>query len=173
MINDSYCYPAVLMRIIVAGSCLIIAACGFHLRGAYDFPPEMEKVFLQTDHRDKELEVGLTGALNTGDTQTVAQRSQATATLRIISSSAGQKVLSVGTDGRPREYELFYTVEFELLAGNKQVLEPTEISLVRDYEFDGIDVLGANQEVRTLRVAMQRDMVQMIIRRLASIDTVD
>jgi LPS-assembly lipoprotein len=143
------------------------AACGFHLQGALELPPAMERTYLDALDTDSPLARKLQRALaDTGTTMT-ARREDATAVLKLSKDDAGQRVLSVSPAGVPEEYELYHTVEFSLESDGRLLVAPSETTVTRDYRFDPTDVLGKRNEAEYLQAAMVDDIVRIVLRRLA------
>jgi len=68
-----------------------------------------------------------------------------------------------------REYRLIYRVGFRVHDGKgAEYVPPTTLELSRDISFNDSDVLAKESEEQLLVRDMQTDMVQQIMRRLAS-----
>ena len=93
----------------------------------------------------------------------------AEATLTILSEIRDRLILSLGGQGRVREYQLRYRIAFKVhdLKGREYVA-PTEIVLARDISFSDDRVLAKEQEEVLLYRDMQNDMVQQLLRRMAA-----
>jgi LPS-assembly lipoprotein len=80
------------------------------------------------------------------------------------------QVLAIDVSGKVSDYLLNYRVSFTLTDAAGKVLLPTQnIKLQREYTFDKLSVLAKEKEDEFLRHEMQRDAVQQILRRLASL----
>ncbi len=97
----------------------------------------------------------------------VVNADRATAILTITDLDYGRRVLSVGADGKAREYELFTRVKFAVAGqGNPLELESQTIILTRDFLFDNANILGKTEEVELLYEDMQEEMVRLMLYRL-------
>ena len=83
-------------------------------------------------------------------------------------SSSHQRVVAVTPQGQPREAELFYTVEFELVGADGVVVQRRELTLRREFAIDERDILGKSHEAEVLADALLDDMVANIVRLLAA-----
>ena len=148
-----------------------LAACGFHLRGQEQqgvAPRTLPVTYVQGGNPLS----GLTDELRRSGGGIVQDREQARLLLTILTDGFERRLLSVGATGKAREFELYYTVSFEVHdQAGKQLLPKTDISLVRDYRFDETQLLGKDAEEAVLRQDMVRDAVQQILRRLQVLNT--
>jgi LPS-assembly lipoprotein len=69
----------------------------------------------------------------------------------------------------PTEYELTYRVEFSVIADGKTLIDKEEISATRDISFDEAQLLAKEREQEILRAALARDLVALVMRRLAAL----
>ncbi len=159
------CPPCPLWFMLFSAS-LLITACGWRLQGAYEFPPAMAQTYLITTDSHTDFIRGLTRGLEAGGVVLVTDPSAATATLNILVDRSGQRVLSVSTSGRAREYQVFYQVAYELRSGDALLIPRRELELTRNYLFDEADILAKNREGEVLRDALQQDMVRQVLRQL-------
>ncbi len=147
---------------------LILQGCGFHLRGGLQ-GESVPLTYLKGGGDQRGGQTGLRGELSrvNGITDNAASAEMA---LTIISENFTRHVLSVGTTGKVREYELRYVARFAVSdKTGTELLAPQTISLTRDYRFDTTQVLGSNAEEDTLRQDMARDAAQQILRRLQAL----
>lgn len=148
-------------------SLLLLSACGFHPRGDVVLPKAMGKTYIQGATPYSDLETDLRRALNNAGTQVIAAPQDATAKLRILHEEFGRRVLTVAVTGKAREYELFYTVDFDVSdASGKPLLSHQSQTLTRDFTFDETQLLGKTNEEDLLHGEMRREMVQRILRRI-------
>lgn len=155
-------------RTIVTAVCITtLSACGFTLRGAALLPETMSRVHLVADDMNSELIQKLERALRQAGAEVAPDSVSATATLRILSDIADERVLSVSARGQPQEYELYHTVNFEMFSAQGQLLEPTTLTLTRDYFFDEQDILGKREDAEFLGDALTEDVARTIVRRAA------
>ena len=88
----------------------------------------------------------------------------------IRKNSGSRRVLSVSSEGKVSEYELYQTLEFKVRdAAGRELLAPQYLELTRDYLFEKEDVLGKSNEEEILRRDMHRDLVRLIMLRLEAL----
>jgi LPS-assembly lipoprotein len=145
---------------------LLLAACGFQLRGAPSLP--FSSLYIPAENWE-------TGALlrrniqALGSTQLTDTPQQAQAVFVLIGEAREKHILSLAATGRVREYQLRYRLAFRVHdQKGKEFVAPTEIVLTRDISFSDERVLAKEQEEALLYRDMQTDMVQQLLRRLAA-----
>ena len=145
-----------------------LSACGFQLRGSPPFPDDARSVYLKTtnDLLFDELSVYLSGSGAT----IIRAEEHADAVLDLSKEKFTRRTLSVDPDtGKEREFELSYSISFELRKTDGTVLvEHQTVSLVRDYLFDADQVIGKSREQGVLKKEMRRDAAQRILTRLSA-----
>ena len=145
---------------------LMLAACGFQLRGAQPLP--FSSLYVPADSWE-------TGALlkrnirALNSTQLTETPQEAQAVFTLLGEAREKNILSLSGTGRVREYQLRYRLAFRVhdLKG-KEFIAPTEVVLVRDISFSDERVLAKEQEEALLYRDMQNDMVQQLMRRMAA-----
>jgi LPS-assembly lipoprotein len=151
---------------MASAAILSLCACGFRLAGSEPLPPALAKPYLSvkdpyTDFaREFEHQLKSSGAL----LQPI--RRDATATIEVTKDFVEQRTLAVSARNIPTDYELIYTVTFEVRGPDEQILAPQTITLSRDYSFEENELLAKEHEADILREQMARDLVTMAMRRL-------
>lgn len=113
-----------------------------------------------------DLYAALSGVLEVNGVE-VVDAERASATLRVIERNRGRRVLSVGADGKVREFELFTTVRFRVAGqGDTPILETQTLTLTRDFLFDQTSVLGKAEEAELLYEDMEDELVRLMLYRL-------
>ncbi len=125
----------------------------------------MGKTYIQGATPYSDLETDLRRALGNAGAQVIDAPQDATAKLRILRDEFGRRVLTVAVTGKPSEYELSYTVDFEVIgADGKPLLPHQSQTLTRDFTFDETRLLGKINEEDLLHGEMRHEMVQRILR---------
>jgi len=147
-----------------------LAGCGFHMVGSGPpWPAVLQRPYVSlkdpyTDFsREFERQLKSVGA----DIQPVAAGS--TASIDVSRDSVEQRTLSVSASNIPTEYLLIYTITFSVRGPDKELLAPQTLTLQQDYSFAENVVLAKEHEADILRAQMARNMVAIVMRRLASL----
>ncbi len=149
----------------------MLAACGFHLRGALPLPEAMAVTRIEGTPLMGELGRALSRTLQTAGAQLTDDPKVATATLVIQGEQFQRRVISVDRNGQANAYELDYRLSYSLRAPDGHLLAPARsISLVREYTFDPNNVLAKGNEEEQLRQDMIGFAVRQMLRQLQAVD---
>ena len=145
---------------------IVIAGCGFHLRGAVNYP--FETVFLNAPTAPPPFTAELRRAIEGSRTTKLVDGTTAAQVILDIASVVDDKqVLSLSGGGRVREYSLAKRVLFSVHDANGvDWLPAAELVIRRTYSFNESEVLAREAQELRLLAEMQTDAVQQILRRL-------
>ena len=149
---------------------LLMAACGFQLRGSTDFPPGMSAVYINTPDRYSPFYRELTKTIRASKLTLASDPIDADTVIRVLNDETGRRALSVSARNVPREYEVFYLVRYAVLIEGEEVLAPQQFILTRDYTFDETQVLGKALEEQVLRESIAEDLVGLLVQRIGAIN---
>jgi LPS-assembly lipoprotein len=154
------------MRVLCTLACLLLAACGFQLRGTAEVPFGTIYVPLAAGGIGLDLKRNIQAGTRA---KVVDDAKQAEAVLEFTEETRSKEILSLTGTGRVREFQLRYRVGFRVHDGKGRDFVPAStVMLVRDISFNDSDVLAKESEEQLLYRDMQSDMVQQILRRLAA-----
>ena len=129
----------------------------------------MERTYIATSDRHSEFYRKLRAAMRDSGVQIVDNPADATATLNILFDETDQRVLSVYARNVPTEYEVYYTVEYAIYTGEKNLLETQTLTQTRDYTYDPTLVLGKAREEQLLRDAIADDLVRIVLKQISTL----
>lgn len=146
---------------------LVLAGCGFQLRGTASLPEEMATTWVNVEDPTspfaRELELLLRG----NDVELAEGPGEGVAELRILRERITRRALTISEDARVREFELVFDLRFSLIGPSGDVLlGPESLRLQRDFQFDEQEILGAATEEEMSREELRRSMAASLIRRL-------
>ena len=147
----------------------MLSACGFHLQGYEELPPQMETVYLDTSNRYTEFYQSLVAELKAREVRVVESSSEAETSIRILLDFTDQRVISVSSRNVPTEFEVFYTISFDVQESGVQLLAPQRLTLTRDYTYDETLVLGKAAEEEFLRQDLARALARQVMRQLSKL----
>ena len=147
----------------------LVAGCGFHLQGAVTTPAEMQKTFIEPVDEYSQFYRELRLALQSSGVQLVDSAEEATAVLSILADDTDQRVLSVSARNEPTEFEVYYTIAYSIVSGEKVLLSPQDITLTNDYTYDTRLVLGKAHEETMLRDALVSDLVRVVLKQISTL----
>jgi LPS-assembly lipoprotein len=153
---------------------LLLAGCGFQLRGQASLPPAMSVTYVQSQTGigtpPGVLSRRLQQALRSSGVTVTQDPGQATATLTILGEGSGRRIRAADRFDVKRAYSLAYNAAFQVTLADGQVLVPPEsISANRSLLFDENRILGFEAALESLEDNMADDLAWQIIRRLQAI----
>jgi LPS-assembly lipoprotein len=147
----------------------LLAGCGFHLQGSGSLPEGARKVYVVTADEVTPFAVELRRAIERSGGRLTSTAAQADMVVRIQRDRGGRRVLSVSARNTPQEYEIFYSIEYSVDRGGKEVLEPQPLELIRNLSFDETQLLAKDREEIIIRESMAKDLALLVTRRLESL----
>jgi LPS-assembly lipoprotein len=145
---------------------LVVAGCGFRLRGTAQVPFETLYLPGATSGLALQLKRNIQAGTNA---RVVDDVKKAEAVLAFTEETRRKDILSLTAAGRVREFRLVYRVGFRVHDGKGADYVPAnDIELTRDITFNDAEILAKEAEEELLFRDMQVDMVQQILRRLAA-----
>ena len=154
------------MRRLAVALCLVLAACGFRLRGTAEVPFDV----IYVPSAGSGLALDLKRYILAGTkAKVVDDPKSADAILAFTGETKEKVILSLTGTGSVREYQLRYRVGFRVHDGKGGDYVPAStIILTRDITYSDTDVLAKEAEEQLLFRDMQNDMVNQIVRRLVA-----
>lgn len=154
-----------LRRLAPALLALGLAACGFHLRGAYQVPDFLRHVTLRTPPGstlvpDLRLAMETVGMDPTGGEFTVS----------IEKDKPITQTTALVTRTEVSEVTLVYDVQYRLrYPDNRPATEVRHLLLRRSYQNDPTSLVGKTVEADTLNSELRSDAAQQIVRQLCAL----
>lgn len=155
-------------RTIILPIILLLAGCGFHLRGMIDMPQWLDNVAIISQDANRDLSTQLKNQLQNYKIKVSADPALAKYWLIIQSSSFQRHITSVSSSTTPRQYQLIFTVAFMLqdLQG-KEITHSSQIVVTRQITVNSDRILGSDDEESITKDEMIRDAVTQILSRLS------
>jgi LPS-assembly lipoprotein len=148
-------------------SAALLGGCGFHLEGHTPLPDSMKSAYVQAQDPRSDFVQSLRKAMLISGAHPADRKEKATSVVTIVKDQVTRRTLSVSAANRPTEYEITYTVQFSVEAGDKPLLMDQEVSATRSYSFDERLLLAKEHEEAILRDALAKDLADRVMRRLA------
>ena len=147
---------------------LIVSACGFQLRGNYLLSPQLQTLYLSSVDRHGELTRLVKQHLTINQVTLVESSATDIAEIRILKDTLDRRTLSVFPNGQVAEYELIYTVRYELRVEDKEI-QSYSFELNRDYQDNPNVALAKSRELSLMLKEMRIEAADKILRNMASI----
>lgn len=161
--NGSTAFAHIRLLLVLCLVTVAAGGCGFHLRGAVELP--FPSLYVNVSGASQ-FGTDLKRALRASNVRLTENSKEAAATLTILNELRERQILSLGGQGRVREFQLRYRLAFQVTDGKRVITPPTEIVLKRDISFNDSEVLAKQSEEALLYRDMERDAVQQLLRRL-------
>lgn len=154
-----------LLVALILSASLALAGCGFQLRGQSTLP--FATLYVPGN---SPLVIELKRNVASGTQTKLVDSVESSQAQLLISNEVREKViLSLNSAGRVREFQLRYRLAFRVIDGKgRDYLPLNQIALTRDISFNDSQVLAKESEEALLYRDMQTDMVQQVLRRLAT-----
>src|SRR5450830_1497040 len=152
-----------LNHLLVVTFALMLAACGFQMRGMADLA--FHKLYIQGNTLSISKSLRKTLAVN--GVTIVTNPEKAELMLELMGESNEKKILSLSAGGVVREFEIFYRVNFSLRDPSSELWGPMQtIEGRRDYSYGDTQLLAKGTEESALYDDMRADAVRELLRRL-------
>lgn len=157
-------------RLVLGLPALLLSGCGFQLRGAPDWPPELNPIYIAGLGARDPFYLALAQNLRSAGVELLGAREPDAAELRVISLRERRRVLSVTGAARISEYELIRVLDAELrLPGGAEPRPLGPLQASRVYVFEAAAVLSQSEREEELARAMDRDLQRMLLLRVQAV----
>jgi LPS-assembly lipoprotein len=145
---------------------LLLAGCGFQLRGTIDLPPDWEELHLSTSSPNSELSQALrNGAAQAGIRW--RELTEANYIVHLGNESFQRRNLTIGNNARAAEFELEMSTRLRVTdRTGRELLPATRVTTLQVITNDPENIAGKAEEARLLRDEMRRTLVQELLRKL-------
>jgi len=152
-----------LNHLLVVIFALMLAACGFQMRGMADLAFHT----LYIKNNTLSISKSLKKTLEVNGVTIVNNPEKAELMLELMDETTQKKILSLSGGGLVREYEIFYRVNFRLRDPSSELWGPVQmIEGRRDYSYDDTQLLAKQSEEVRLYDDIRADVVRELLRRL-------
>lgn len=147
---------------------LVLPACGFHLRGVADFPPDVSTVYVRAEDRYSPFYRELVEMIQQNGLGPVSDPIGADAVIDVLSDETGRRALTISARNVPREFEVFYVVSCSVSVRDEKIVDTQRFILTRDYTYDETKVLGKAKEEEVLTKALAKNLVGLLVQTISA-----
>ncbi|MBE2293551.1 MAG: hypothetical protein IAF00_01325 [Phycisphaerales bacterium] len=164
----------IVLRVFLSCGLLLLAGCGFQLRGQVQLPPEFSVVYVKSMQPigsppgavSRKLQL----LLASNDITLTTDPAQAKAIITILREEDGRRIVATDRYNIKRQYFLAYYVVYQVTLANGRLLIPPEgLDANRTLLFDENEVLGFENAQESLVDNMADDLAWQILRRLQTV----
>jgi len=139
---------------------LIIANCGFHLRGSLEIPSELQRIQLQSNApRDWTRNIKSTLS-NAG----VQFNTTADIILNLEKAQEDRHIASYNENAKAAEYQLVSELTFSVENKKGVILIPQRVLVTeRIYQYDENQLAGKSEEEVLLKREMRQDLIRQLV----------
>ena len=153
-------------NIILISILLALSSCGYSMRGSVNVPSSVKSVSVMSNYYSELVSI-INLSLVSSNIGTSKSKDNNIHRIVILSEKFDRRQLSINISGRVNEYELIYTVNFELKAPGKDIVQD-EIILYRDYSFDENNIMGNSDREDYIKKGMMSTASTLIFNKLIS-----
>lgn len=146
----------------------VLSACGFKLRGDYLLAPELQTLYVSSVDTHGELTRLVKRHLTINQVTVVNSLTRNIPELRILKDQLNRRTLSVFPNGQVAEYELIYSVNYQLRLVDQDATT-YNFEMYRNYQDDPDIALAKSRELSLLLSEMRSAAADRILRNMASI----
>ncbi|MBU2892676.1 hypothetical protein KO495_04995 [Colwellia sp. D2M02] len=146
----------------------LLSACGFQLRGDYLLDDDLQTLYVSSSDVHGELTRLLKLHLTRNQVKVLNQSTLDAPELRIVSDNLDRRTLSVFPNGQVAEYELIYSVHYQLRFSGEDARD-FRFELYRDYQDDPNLALAKSRELSLLLSEMRTSAADKILRDMARV----
>ena len=142
----------------------LLSACGFQLRGSFE--SNFDSIYISGGTKD------FTKILKKRVKQAgikIISSSEAERSVEIISNTFTKNILSIGGDGKVREYEIKYQVSYRFKSQDGAWSKPIDLEVMREYAYDDDDLLAKGAEEATLVKGMKDQIIRTMVSQISLI----
>jgi outer membrane lipopolysaccharide assembly protein LptE/RlpB len=148
---------------------LLIAGCGFALRGADQINIPLERLSLSYPSGHYPLGPVMADALRSNGVDIPAANSQDYGLL-LSPEHLERRAVSINTRGRAGQYEILLNVDASLLLGEQLLAGPLTFTAQGAFFEDTANISGANSGLELVLNDLRIELAQQMIRRLQSME---
>ncbi|MDJ0927188.1 MAG: hypothetical protein QNJ73_06000 [Gammaproteobacteria bacterium] len=143
--------------------------CGFQASSTIKLPQSVQSIYIDSADRYSAFYREFNQTMRQRGIELSPSPTDADAVLRIYRDETGQRVTSVSAQNKPRQFEVYYVVNYAVLINGDAALERRTVTALRSYSYDETQVLGKALEEESLRQALAEDLVGRVIRRMGTL----
>ena len=150
-------------KIIALLMLLMIASCGFHMRGM----TEISFKTISLEGKELSFTKNLKKVLNSNKVAIVLPSENPELRVELIGEESEKRILSLSGQGLVREYEIFYRVRYRIKTLDSDIWSQENIlETRRDFTFSDSNLIGKEEEERQLNQSMRDEAISSLFNQI-------
>ena len=150
-------------KIIALLMLLMIASCGFHMRGM----TEISFKTISLEGKELSFTKNLKKVLNSNKVAIVLPSENPELRVELIGEESEKRILSLSGQGLVREYEIFYRVRYRIKTLDSDIWSQENIlETRRDFTFSDSNLIGKEEEERQLNESMGNEAISSLFNQI-------
>ena len=142
---------------------LMIASCGFHMRGM----TEISFKTISLEGKELSFTKNLKKVLNSNKIAIVLPSENPELRVELIGEESEKRILSLSGQGLVREYEIFYRVRYRIKTLDSDIWSQENIlETRRDFTFSDSNLIGKEEEERQLNESMRNEAISSLFNQI-------
>ena len=141
---------------------MMLIGCGFELQNTASFTGKLETLYIKTADPYTIFYRTIKRQMANHGVEIVTESDDSNFVIIIHQDESTQRILSVSGTNMPREYEVYYLVEWSLVKDKQVIIQPMTSSKYHDYTFDQRQLLGKSNESLIIQEALAKDIVCLL-----------
>lgn len=162
-----------ILKLLLVLVVLVIAGCGFHLRGTTHIPHQLQKLLLDSYDPYGPLTHAIRQQLHLNKVTIVDEPMRKDLhSLRIIHSTENQSTVSIFQDGKTAEYQLKLVIQAQVLIPGQDIY-PLTTTVFRSFFDNPLTALAKDAENEIIKQEMREQAAQQLVRKLLSVQAAE
>ena len=151
-------------NLILTFTLIGITSCGYTLRGDLSLNESIKEISVYSNEYSQ-LSNSINILLTNNNIKTSGEKNSSNYRIQIFSEDFNRRQLSINLSGRVNEYEVIYSVDFNISAP-LEIGKVENITLYRDYSFDENQVMGNTNREDAIKKEMISTAATLILNKL-------
>lgn len=151
---------------------MVLAGCGFHLRGNYTFPALIQKLYISPDDALSPLQKNIRRTLARNQVTIVSTQSAETPTLHLSEPIYTEQSLATAADAQNQRIRITMSFNYHVTLAAKLLRPDTAIQVTRDMSLNSNALLTGENERRLIKDELLKEGVSQLLRQLTTLTDV-
>jgi len=152
---------------------MVLAGCGFHLRGNYIFPDIMQHIYISPDDPLQPFQKNVRRILQRNNVAISQQQNAEIPTLHLSEPVFSEQVLAITADAQNQRLRITMSLNYQVTLGNKTLRDSTGIQSFRDVSINPTAPITGENERSLIKDELLKEGANQLLRQLTTINHVE